>query len=297
MARRPLMFLAAFAAAASLSGCVAVAVPIAASAAVFGSSGSKDDGATASARAAAEAPATDAGREQVVDASLAREFDESIRPRDASGTEIPAGPVVGPAFLRGAAPAPVRNTAYDAFRSYVLETLDTPIGTGKRRSALLASPDLQQPRRQSCGSRPAAIVIDLDPGRETFDPLAPSLSNRSLARVVSELRQRDVTIFWTSRLGEGFEESLRATLAETGLDPAGEDRLLLASTLDQRKQTLREDAAKTHCIVAILGDERADFDELFLYLKRPDAAIRLDSMIGAGWFLGEPLTTFETGDR
>ena len=64
----------------------------------------------------------------------------------------------------------------------------------------------------------------------------------------------------------------------------------MLGSLDERKQTRRDALAKTHCIVAILGDERADFDELYLYLKDRDAVVPPDAIIGNGWFLASPIT-------
>ena len=73
-----------------------------------------------------------------------------------------------------------------------------------------------------------------------------------------------------------------------GLDPTGMDTLVLMSDIGERKQTRRDAIANTLCPIAILGDERADFDELYLYLKNPDSAIALDASIGRGWFLASP---------
>jgi len=39
------------------------------------------------------------------------------------------------------------------------------------------------------------------------------------------------------------------------------------------------------CIVDIAGDERADFDERFKYLRNPEAGAGLEPVIGDGWFL------------
>ena len=36
------------------------------------------------------------------------------------------------------------------------------------------------------------------------------------------------------------------------------------------------------------GDDRADFDELYDYLRDPDGAITLEKMFGNGWFLTPP---------
>ncbi len=54
---------------------------------------------------------------------------------------------------------------------------------------------------------------------------------------------------------------------------------------DDRKQTRRKELGETHCVIAIAGDMRGDFDELFLFLKDPASAAPLERLIGAGWFL------------
>ena len=95
----------------------------------------------------------------------------------------------------------------------------------------------------------------------------------------------------TPATGEASAEAIRAALASTGLDPEGTDRLLVLGSLDERKQTRRDALAKTHCIVAILGDERADFDELYLYLKDREAVVPSDAIIGRGWFLATPIVS------
>ena len=43
-------------------------------------------------------------------------------------------------------------------------------------------------------------------------------------------------------------------------------------------------------VPAIAGDRKADFDEVFDYLRNPDGpvAIALEQFIGAGWFLAPP---------
>ena len=61
--------------------------------------------------------------------------------------------------------------------------------------------------------------------------------------------------------------------------------MLLVRGPDDRKQLLRADANNDVCVVAIAGEQRGDFDELFDYLRNPDAAIGLDLMMDNGWFL------------
>ena len=71
--------------------------------------------------------------------------------------------------------------------------------------------------------------------------------------------------------------------------PESRDILLLMRYPGDRKQTRREDLARRACLLAIAGDEREDFDELYAYLVNPEAALRLENLIGDGWFLVPPL--------
>ena len=56
-------------------------------------------------------------------------------------------------------------------------------------------------------------------------------------------------------------------------------------SIQDRKQTRRRAFAEEHCVVAILGDEKADFDELYQYLRSPDDAVTLERLVGDRWFL------------
>ena len=58
---------------------------------------------------------------------------------------------------------------------------------------------------------------------------------------------------------------------------------------DDRKQQRKDNLAGITCIIAIAGDERADFDERFIYLRSPAAGAELEPIIGNGWFLIEPV--------
>ena len=161
-------------------------------------------------------------------------------------------------------------------------------GTSQRASAVLAAASMLTSTRAPCRATAPAVFVDLDPGRGTFDPLAPGNPHRALAAQLAGLREAGITVVWFSRLGENFAAPARAALAASGFDPAGQDPLVLLRSLDERKQSRRDEAAARWCPVAMLGDERADFDELYLDLKNPDAAATLDRMIDDGWFLAGP---------
>ena len=192
-------------------------------------------------------------------------------------TELPPPDSVGIAAAR-----PIRD-----LHDYALAAAQEPTPPG---SAMLVDSAALSPVREPCGARPLAVFIDLDPGRGTFDPLGPGTPEPALVATLADLRAADIAVVWFSRLGDNFMQPVRQSLAEDGLDPDGTDRLVLMRDLDERKQTRRKDMAKELCPIAFLGDERADFDELYLYLKQADAALPLETMIGKGWFLASPFT-------
>ncbi len=247
------------------SGCVVAAVPLAAGAALL--RGRSD---AAPPRTTLPAPSPAAQASAASDFKITRLALTALPPPDA----IASG----------------QNNVVAAFRDYALAHLAAQPGGGKRPSALLSRASHLRADRAYCTATQPAIFIDLDPGRGTFDPLAPGEPDRLLAATLAELRARDVAVVWFSRLGTGFEAAARSALVATGLDPDGRDQLVLLSSLDERKQTRRDEVAKRVCPLALVGDERADFDELYLYLKQPEAALALDAMIGRGWFLASPFT-------
>ena len=93
---------------------------------------------------------------------------------------------------------------------------------------------------------------------------------------------------WISQRPAAEVAEVAASLRASGLDPAGTDPLLLLRTPRDRKQALREEASLDVCPIAIAGDRKGDFDELFDYLRDPQAASGLDSLIGSGWFIVPP---------
>lgn len=188
------------------------------------------------------------------------------------------------------APAAPDNPAIAAFRGYALAQAALPAGSGKRVSAILPSASDLRVARISCGDQPPAVFLDLDPGRGTFDPLAPGRADAALGAALAGLRAQGVRIVWFSRLGANFAPAAREALMKAGLDPAGIDAVVLMPDIAERKQSLRDAIAKRMCPIAILGDERADFDELYLYLRNPQAALALDAMIDRGWFLASPFS-------
>ena len=145
-----------------------------------------------------------------------------------------------------------------------------------------------QRRRCAAGEQPVA-VIDLDPKGGVFAPPASPAQQPGLALGLAVLRDAGVVITWLSDLSVNQSGALRTALEQSGLDPRGEDIISLRREADDRKQQRKDNLAGITCIIAIAGDERADFDERFIYLRSPAAGAELEPIIGDGWFLIEPV--------
>lgn len=235
-----------------LGGCVAAAIPLAAGGVVLRNEALDDD---------------------EPEAEGAREADQA----DAIATE-------GEPF----APVLAQPGAYNAFFTYAREQAALDPIAEPRHSAILATPGALQPETVECSVRPSAVLVDLDPASGARD-FAALPSDPALAQGLHALRLEGVFVFWISDASAAEAGTLRKRLTETGLDPTTDDGILLMRRAEDRKQLRRQELSQTHCLVAILGDERADFDELFDYLKDPAAASALEALIGNGWFLAPTL--------
>lgn len=184
-----------------------------------------------------------------------------------------------------AEPVPMagRSSGYLGLTSYALSRASSP-----QADAVLDVIDpndpLSAPRRAQCGTLQPAVLIDLDPELEVFNPAAPA-AQPGLAEALSALRAAGITVMWSSALQVEQAEKVAAALARTGLNPNKTDRLLLLKGPGDRKQARRLSAARNWCVVAMAGDRRGDFDEAFDYLKDPDTQIPADRLFGNGWFI------------
>lgn len=159
-------------------------------------------------------------------------------------------------------------------------------------SSMLADPVALDGQRRRCapGTQPV-VLIDLDPAGGVFSVPATPARQQSIILGFAVLREARVVIAWISDLPVEQSGALRAALAQSGLDPRGED--IISLRRDEDKQTRRENLAATSCIIAIGGDERPDFDIRLRYLKNPEAGAQLERLIGDGWFLTDPLLNAE----
>lgn len=191
------------------------------------------------------------------------------------------------------APAPPSAAAplNDLWRPFVTYTLGRAQAMREQRgpaeSALLL-PDSRYslaPSHRPCRASEPAVIVDLDIGPTVFAPGAAAQPVPGLAAALARLRAEGVVVLWLSQIDANRVNEVAQVLRDSGLDAGGRDPLLLVRNKDERKQVLREEAGEDVCILAIAGDRRSDFDELFDYLRDPATASALDVMVGAGWFL------------
>lgn len=262
------------------TGCVAAALPLVAGVATFHGTADRD-GKPPKGEGAATAPSA-----VRVSAPIAEKTPSETVVRVTSLAAMPP-----PVFATAGSSSPIF-----ALQSYVIGLTERPAnGAGRRLSALLAKSGDLTSARAECRAASGAVFIDLDPGRGTFDPLSPGLPNDDLAAALASIRAQGISVVWFSRLGENFDAAVRGALAASKLDPDRRDQVVLMRTIEERKQTRREALADFLCPLALVGDERADFDELYLYLRNKDAAVSLESLVGDGWFLVSPFQSHLTG--
>jgi hypothetical protein len=259
--QRLALALAALTLAPSLGGCVAaaLAVPVAAAAGILGQN----------VRVRAATPVPERSDAAVAAAGV----------RSAPGVTLTA--------LTELPPPSIAGTALDPWQPFVRYALARGTDKNNTHSALLAPGAAARlaEQRLACPERHPAVIVDLDNGPATFVPEGEIAASPGLAESLARLREADIVVLWLARTDANRVREVADALVLSGLDPTGRDPLLLIRNPDDRKQTLRLEANLDVCVIAIAGDTRADFDELFDYLRDPDLALGFEGMIGSGWFL------------
>ena len=269
---------AAIALASLLSGCIAVAaLPLMAGGAMFAGGNVKIRAATKRPRTAtALAPS---GTVRIVDEQTAGMAMPALG--GATLTTLTALPP--PDAVRDAADPWKRFVAYATDRS--AQFADAP---GRQTALLQKGTSLELPRMQACTAKVPAVVIDLDPVTGVFAPQQGLIPPPGVGEGLAKIRAAGAVVLWVTALPAARVGEVAEVLRQTGLDPEGSDPLLLVRTREDRKQVLREEANKDVCVIAIAGDRKGDFDELFDYLRDPASGDSLDYLLGAGWFIVPP---------
>ncbi len=163
-------------------------------------------------------------------------------------------------------------------------------GEGVKSVVLVPRVDIFKPETVGCAGKPLAVAIDLDDTTGGDWMEAETLYRQNgLIEVLRSLRTAEISVVWLSDEPVTASERISAILNEAGFSqPESDDFLFLDRGGEDRKQVRRWDAARNYCIVAMAGDDRADFDELYAYLRDPDGAITLENMFDNGWFLTPP---------
>ena len=270
-----------------LSGCIAVAaLPILAGGAMFA-------GGNVRIRAATPRPKV-SGTVRISPAAEER----------TAGTAIVTPTALPPAIAQSAGlgttvvltgltelPRPTSSTP-DPWRDFVDYAADkgaAAAGKARGRSVLLeAGTPIGLPKLRQCDGMPPAVVLDLDSGAQAFAPGAAHTPSPALVDGLARMREAGVVVLWITALPAGEVSAVAEALKSSGLDPAGSDPLLLVRNGSDRKQVLREDAQRDVCVIAIAGDRKGDFDELFDYLRDPASGESLEYLVGAGWFIVPP---------
>ncbi len=264
------MLVAAFA----LNGCVAAVIPVVAGGALAGANADRD-------RQEADEPDPRVEIERgAPDGTIIEESaftpDKRIAAPGSPDTSAPISSEYAAliAYARDQAEQILRQTDEDAPQA---------------STAVLTNPPALDGKRDDCGERTPTVLIDLDPGDGLFTPPNAPNAQPALAEGLANLRALGLEITWLSANSAADAGKVRRALHASGLDPDKSDNLLLMRYQADRKQTRRGELSETHCTVAIAGDTRSDFDELYDYLLKPEAAFALESIIGNGWFLIPPV--------
>lgn len=188
-------------------------------------------------------------------------------------------------------PVDSNSSPYADFAAHALKQ-SARLAEGERVRSVVLVPrvDVFKPEMMACDGKPLAVVIDLDDvtGRDWIK--ADTLYRQNgLIEVLHSLRTAEISVIWLSDQPVATSERISAILNDAGFSQSeSDDFLFLDRGAEDRKQVRRWDAARNYCIVAMAGDDRADFDELYAYLRDPDGAITLETMFGNGWFLTPP---------
>ena len=279
-------------AALTLQGCVAVLLPIAAAGVI----GKKEvDKARARTRAAEEgfiASSKDLGSlPEVFVGDVPAEQTVAATPQTGVDDETPGAMTA----LDRLAQSNISN-AYLPFARFALgEAAKRSKGGAARSAVLVEQVSLTQPQTMSCGAKPMAALIDLDVAPGTPAEMDIERQN-GFAALLEVIRESGIRIVW---LAEADERQLGPILdlLREGDEPVmrNADLMLIGLPGNYRKQEHRWALAQSHCVVAIAGDRKSDFDELYDYLRDQSYAIRLEAFTGRGWFeLPHPIAAIDS---
>ena len=322
--RLPALLACASAGAVMLSGCAAavVAAPLMAGAGVLKSSQQDRPSKRDRKRAAQAAPkpgqvytAPDGSTVRVTTLTALPAPDGAPARAAASGS-APAGMQ----YLYGSGEAAALSMqAYQALWNYLKNEIGYRRDKSQVRSVVLApGSTLDNPRFETCGKRPMAVVLDIDEtallnlGYERDEALRGGAYDAArwsrweqsgadkvaavpgAAEALAAARREGFTVIFNSNRSAASAAQTAAALDHAGLGPAALfDTLWLRGEGEPSgKDPRRQRIAQRYCVVAMAGDQLGDFSDLFNAADAPVAARRnsvggtlLAPLWGAGWFM------------
>ena len=246
-----------------LQGCVAAVIPVIAAGAIGKSQ-------------------IDSGKDRARTAEEAFDREPQVKVEFPTDTPVEAASGDGAVSIRPSN-LPAGDHPYLSLARYALEQAQRRTDGLPLHSALLIEQvSLTDPKTIDCGDRPLAVLIDLDPATISGDASPPA---QEFGEIFGPLRDAGIVIAWIGDpRSAASAEALHNLLAGDSPVIADGDVQLLVEPGGMRKQEMRWNLARNYCVLAIAGDAKSDFDELFDYLRNPDYAIRLDKFIDKGWF-------------
>jgi hypothetical protein len=188
------------------------------------------------------------------------------------------------------------SNAYLPFARHALNEAEKRSKGGTVRSAVLVEQvSLTQPQTMSCGTKPMAALIDLDVAPGTPAEMDVERQN-GFAALLEVMRESGIRIAWLAETDERQLKPILDLLREGDAPVLRDtDLMLIGLPGNYRKQEHRWALAQSHCVVAIAGDRKGDFDELYDYLRDQDYAIRLEAFKDRGWFeLPHPIAAIDS---
>ena len=267
----------------ALSGCIAAALPLAAGGLLVRTTTDGSEATAAQRQDMSTAPPATA-QDDPASARAAATGDQGLGVAEgASFAIVPDMSALPPPTPGRREPTVDTGAAYAPLLAYMKEI--TALPTAHLPSAVLKDSAALDPERTDCNASVPTVLFDLDPDGGLFDPAMVEPATDGLAEHLTQMRAQGISIAWISGHSADMAGDIRIALKSSGLDPQGDDRLLLMRYPGERKQTRRAEFAETECLYAIAGDARSDFDELYDYIVDPSSAFPLDRLFGAGWFL------------
>ncbi|QJU59488.1 acid phosphatase [Sphingomonas sp. AP4-R1] len=254
---------------------------------------------------------------------------ETVAPVMAKPAPAPSVPKVYQ-WLGSAEAAAISRQSYGALTRYVLDRVEARRkGQPIEGAVLTDGATLEAPRWADCGSKPAAIVLDMDetailnsganydsarrgdppydPARwDTWEEASPAFVDPVPGSVeaLAALRAAGVTPIFISNRQTRFAAQAAQALAAAGLGPAaqGETMFLRDAGAASGKDPRRAAVSARFCVIAMGGDQLGDFSDLFNAKGLAPAARRalaalpsVSARWGQGWFL-MPNPAYGPGD-